>query len=316
MTWKRCAMALVWVGAGLHGSAWSEEISPEAAAPLDVAVEAIVAVDRRQDLVAPDRKALALRMVEALRKERPDAFSSLRERADGELRSLWRLNDFLGFLTRDARFVEAQAAVLSELARRPGGDDPRHWARLHANWVAVRRLAEARSLAQSRPVLDTEPIPRTLGRALNDNSLANLLAIDDGQGALIERRLALDRGRRLVVVADVACAFSRRAAAEIQAIPELATRLARDALWVAPPAPLRFADTLAWNRSFPSSRLAYLVPGPDWAFVDEWSTPKFFFLQNGKVVQTLKGWPEGPEGPEGMARLVEALRTWDSGSPR
>ncbi len=301
-------MALVWVGAGLHGSARSE--SP---APLDVAVEAIVAVDRKQDLSAPDRKALAVRMVEALRKERPEAFRSLQDRTEGELRSLWRLNDFLGFLTRDARFVEAQAAVLSEWARRPGGDDAKHWARLHANWVAVRRLAEARRLAQTRPDLDVEAIPSTLERALEANALANALAIDDGQRALIEQRLDLVRGRRLVVVADVACAFSRRAATEIQAVPELAARLARDAIWVAPPAPLRFADTLAWNRNFPSSRLAYLVPGPDWAFVDEWSTPKFFFLQDGKVVQTLKGWPEGPEG---LARLMEALRSWDSTSPQ
>ena len=48
----------------------------------------------------------------------------------------------------------------------------------------------------------------------------------------------------------------------------------------------------AWNTAHPSSRHVLVDRPLAWTFVQNWNTPQFLFLVDGKLVEHVEGWPD------------------------
>lgn len=116
-------------------------------------------------------------------------------------------------------------------------------------------------------------------------------------------------GRQVVVVAGLGCHFSQAATRDIAANAALSARLAPLTQWVVlPESQVGFRELQQWNATHPALELRLMHRLEDWPFIERRATPQFFFLNDGKVVARVSGWPK-----EGNAQaLIEALNALES----
>lgn len=114
---------------------------------------------------------------------------------------------------------------------------------------------------------------------------------------VLERHSAdVRRDAQVIVVANPFCHFAQAAVAALDGDRELGPLLAARSTWLTPQDGF-FAvdDAVAWNRAHPRLPIAFSARREDWPFVDDWSSPTFYFLRQGKLVAKVTGWPtRGP----------------------
>ena len=121
-----------------------------------------------------------------------------------------------------------------------------------------------------------------------------------------EEALDLAHGTHLVVDSSPGCAFCARAVAQIDADPALAA-LFRDALWISrPEMGLDPAYWHAWNAAHPAHAIVVVTDAQGWDLAAQWSTPRFRFLRDGRVVASFLGWTA-----DSRAALLRAAREQD-----
>ena len=47
-----------------------------------------------------------------------------------------------------------------------------------------------------------------------------------------------------------------------------------------------------WNAQHPELPMAFMYARSDWPMFHAWGTPTFYFFRDGKLDQTVEGWPE------------------------
>ena len=60
----------------------------------------------------------------------------------------------------------------------------------------------------------------------------------------------------------------------------------------------------AWRKRYPVAPLSEAFRATEWAGIDTWETPTFYFYKNGKLRSKLTGWPN--EGRK--AQFLEIVR--------
>jgi len=60
-----------------------------------------------------------------------------------------------------------------------------------------------------------------------------------------------------------------------------------------PPMRQLHVDRVAlWNKLHPTQVMALAYKTKNWPIIDDWSTPIFYFVRNGIVVDKVVGWPK------------------------
>lgn len=199
---------------------------------------------------------------------------------------------------RLTRFDPAQARYLldmqrdvGELERRDRLDRP-HVDALYDALLAAHHSDQARALLAAHPtMLDRQP-PPTLHDAKIPSDSPSLWIARDGRD-LWREPLHLDADAQVVVLGSTGCHFSEAAARSIGADPLLRELFRKHAQWVAPAHDIVAFDSLkAWNREHVAQPLAILHEDAGLPFVTRFATPTFYFLHNGRVVDTVVGWPD------------------------
>ncbi|WP_298914584.1 hypothetical protein [uncultured Algimonas sp.] len=173
--------------------------------------------------------------------------------------------------------------------------------RLHRAYIDRRDLAAAERFSQARPhyELITPSWPERVDLKPGERRVLTLAR----DGTLRERAVDLtDYG--LLVLSSPSCGFCHRARAAITRDDALFAAMSRSSLWVSPPSELPSdAPQRRWSDEEPELAHHIAYAREDWPEVELWATPTFLFLEDGKVVGRLTGWPED----EAMSRLA-ALR--------
>jgi hypothetical protein len=120
----------------------------------------------------------------------------------------------------------------------------------------------------------------------------------------LRRNVDLQRPAQVVIVSHPLCHFSQAAVQDIQADPVLDKVFREHAKWLVPQdAHLYFDIMQRWNREHPGREVTMTVRREEWPMIDSWSTPTFYFLENGVVSAKVEGWPKGGRRPELLAAL-------------
>jgi hypothetical protein len=189
-----------------------------------------------------------------------------------------------------------------ELARRGRADRP-HASAFYDTLLAAHRSDEARALLAAYPVLQRSA-PPTLRSASNLRQGDPSVWIAHGEHELWRVRLMLNNTAQVLVLGSPHCHYSRDAARDIDADPQLRALFGAHAQWVAPASDIVDFDALkAWNRVHPSQQLAVLHADGELPFVRDLDTPVFYVLRHGELVATVVGWP-GPQQRDLLRRRL------------
>ena len=174
-----------------------------------------------------------------------------------------------------------------------------HYQQLFESLVRTRQLEKARALQSTAEPLsiEWETLPEERDHSAGIAERRYWDVADD--------KLQLDRyhwpessGPLVVVVAHPLCHFSRDASAAIAADPQLTALFANRSLWLAPQdGNLDLEVVQSWNQRHRLFRQRIVYVERDWPDINDWATPNFYFFRDGKLVQTVSGWPkEGRRG--------------------
>lgn len=192
------------------------------------------------------------------------------------------------FHTGAMRHVEDMARRVEQLESvRPltGEEAARYFRAL----IRSRQFEQAAALGQRLQLVDVEPVPflRVEGRA-GPASAYRVAA----SGAILQPLRPDLSGTRLLLVVHPLCAFSRRAEVALARLGREMPMLSTHTLRLAPPGERLFLDVLRdWNAGHPGGEILLARHEADWPMVEDWATPNFYLLQDGRVIDHFSGWP-------------------------
>jgi len=154
---------------------------------------------------------------------------------------------------------------------------------------------EAQVFYQNHPGAKLPPAPVIL--PANPKDLANpkdgVLAYAALAGKPNTFQAVSLKGKQLLVLAHPVCHFCFNAAKAIAKEPELTAFLETHAVWLSPPDRYFGWQTHnQWNQRFPATPIAILKSEEKLPMLDSWGTPTFYFMENGKVMAKIVGWPK------------------------
>lgn len=212
-----------------------------------------------------------------------------------DVRFYLRAADILAFYTFDPRYLDEVEHAFKVLESRNsvGRAD---LSEMFSVYVEFRELERAAALVSRNPGFQHEPLPeyREIHRATATGP--TVLSLDeDGIVSRVPATFARS-GPQVVVAAHPLCHFSEDAIRDIAKDTRLATLFAGRTLWLMPQDRHLDVDAVrAWNREFPGYQMQWAYRTADWPTVKRWATPSFYFYRDGKLVETVNGWPEQGE---------------------
>ncbi|KJV32491.1 hypothetical protein VI08_12180 [Luteibacter yeojuensis] len=223
------------------------------------------------------------------------AEKQLRALSSRDLAALYRSTVSTTAMFPDASHLGTMRRVYDELARRGQATD----GQARDMFGALFRARDFKGLLAFRAVTRKAPevAPITLDGQLSPRGLHRTLVVD---GATVVRADVVDlaRGAHIVVVASPGCHFSRDAAQAIEHDPRLAGILGGHSTWIEPTGSATdLKPWVAWNAGHPTLRIDLAASDKAWPEVTRWETPTFLFFKDGKVVDTVVGWPKEGNGP-------------------
>jgi hypothetical protein len=224
------------------------------------------------------------------------------------LTMLWNAASWSAMLAEGTRYVESMEAVLAEIMRRDPGNPPVQLLhQLRNALLAARRFEDAGRLPQRYPGIEWSRSPEFVDPFADGQApVRSAWRLSEDNGSLVRQEIGLE-GVRLLVSASFNCGFSRNAAEDIARDQVLGPVFEREALWLMlPPGHESIDNAMAWNRRTPRAPARLMYSQEEWSMFPDWQTPVFHVLRDGRVVETVVGWPRG----EGSTRepLIAMLR--------
>lgn len=236
------------------------------------------------------------------------ARTSLPALGDAELRLLFRSAHLVAFRSHAAVHLRAMRTALDELRHR-SLDWSGEGRDMVAMYVAARDFRAARALNAQLPAARRSLVPAFVDETGNGPSRLELHRAD-GRWSLVRRHVDLS-GRHVVIVASPACAFSRQFFADVQKDPELRRYVGRALVLLPQTSNLLLDEVADWNAANPDLAFSYAYRAAEWPALDGWTTPTFYFLQDGRLEAKLLGWK--PQITGGLLR--QQLRRWERLDP-
>lgn len=240
-----------------------------------------------------DRSIRVARLGERFDALLADAYAAqaLRNVDDRHLAMLWNAAASAAQLTKQARHVAALEAVFAEGLRRSAGQPANGRVRTMRDvLLAARRFDDARRLGARHP-LALGPLPEFVEPNVDDRPAHGVWRMSADGSRLTHEALDLS-GTRILVTAG--CHFSVDAAADISADPILGPVFIEHASWLMLPPGEEDIDAVRdWNRRFPRAQALMVQDRDAWPMPGDWPMPEFHLLRDGRIVETLTGWPRG-----------------------
>jgi hypothetical protein len=192
-------------------------------------------------------------------------------------------------------YLDDMRADFFELQRRHLVDRP-HASDFYDALILAGKSGDARSLQRGYRLIERGDAPtmNDAGRIISGQ--ASLWLVDDehGKREFVRSPFHLRASAQVIVLASTGCHFAKLAARDIDADPTLREVFRESAQWVAPANELTQFDAIrTWNQHYPSNRLGVIRDNTELSMVKRIETPTFYFLDHGRFVDTVVGWPDG-----------------------
>lgn len=235
------------------------------------------------------------------------SIASLNPFGVSDLRALFDALNTKSFYAESTHNAHALERAALALARRTELR-PSDVKAVYGAFVAARLFDDATRFKDRTNFSPSESLPLTLNNT--KASLTTTLWFADKTARILERRTIPElSGIQLVVVVSPQCQFSTLAMKTIGLNAKLAALLQPLTYWIVPPdRSLDFSKIQRWNVVHNLLPFTLVHKKEDWAFVDSWETPEFYFLKDGKVVDRLTGWPRDGSHEPMLLRKLHALQ--------
>jgi len=228
--------------------------------------------------------------------------ASLETLSDHDLRLLWRAASQVAVAAPTPTTAEAARSAFEACEQR-GIIDHQDVVEMRRILLAGRRFEQARSFTASHPEAGLSALP-VFDDPLANDARATVWRMDPGGQRLT--RTAIDLAPTQILV-TAGCHFSADAAEDISADPMLGPVFARHAHWLVGTPGVESIDAVRdWNMRFPDAQAEMIHDRSEWSIFSTWSMPKFHIVRDGKVIETVKGWPRSPTS--NRQPLIDALR--------
>lgn len=228
-----------------------------------------------------------------------DGKAQLRWLDDAALKQHWLAVDTAAFYSADDTITDAVLRVFAELEQRKLADD-KATSRIFNALLKARRFDAARAFSHQHPQARLPEIPALIDSGTHLPSVWQFST--DGS---VLKRIGIDLQPLQIIVA-AGCHFSADAAKDIAADPLLGPVFSRHARWLSLPPGGETLDALKeWNRTHPQTPMLAIHDRSEWAVIPRWSMPTFAIIQDGKLIDSSKGWRSG--APEFRSNLIALL---------
>lgn len=168
----------------------------------------------------------------------------------------------------------------------------------------------SRSFSRLDGMQEIGPLPKEFNVPEIDNKVvevnANWQILRPSAGKLIRDVYPIDQGKFVVVISNPLCGFSEAASKVIESDKDLSVFFSKHGLWLVPPARRLYdVDVIEWNKSHSSQKMVLAYKTNNWPIIDDWSTPIFYFLENGIVVDKIVGWPKNGQNLGQLRAAIE-----------
>lgn len=220
-----------------------------------------------------------------------------------ELEAEFKAADLAAFHTMSPVYVERMSLALARLQSH-GLATPSQYKLLYGDSLLAGMYDQARQLQMSHPRLNLPPVPSITALDVSPESGdLFLLARSTDELQVVERDDS--SGTEIVIISHPLCHFSARAFEAITAEGELREVFSDHAVWVVPPQRRLYTDEiLEWAKQDSSQSILQAFRPPAGSIFQTRTTPTFFFIKDGEVVDKLVGWPEGGNMQALKAKMV------------
>jgi hypothetical protein len=210
--------------------------------------------------------------------------------ADDDVRDYFDASNTVAFYAHDRRSVESMRAALDALARR-GIDSDAQRQNVLDMYIEARLVPEAVAFAREPANARLVPLP-TFSPDESDVHAPTLWRMSS-DGTTVERDMfTLGDSPRVLVVSSPWCHFTEDATVAIAGDAELSSLMKRHSTWIMPQQTIPdFAKIAKWDRDYPGWPMHVMYDEADWPMIPSPQTPVFYFIDHGKVTETVTGWP-------------------------
>lgn len=208
------------------------------------------------------------------------------------LDSLFRAASEAAFYTFSEEIVRDMVTIASELWQRQALSDTQATEVFKALF-SVRMFAEATAWRQQHIGSFSGQMPKIMEPSRMPEAIPSELVVS-ASGQLLERRpVDFAKGSQVIVAAHPLCHFTQNAIAQIMADPILSNRLKDHVRWLVPQHRNYDIDVVRkWNDDHPKTPMTIAYKASEWASIDAWDTPTFYFFRDGRLMETVVGWPK------------------------
>ncbi|MGY6630735.1 MAG: hypothetical protein ACXIUL_06975 [Wenzhouxiangella sp.] len=220
-----------------------------------------------------------------------EIFSASAGLSNDELTLLFRSAALVSFELPQAGLAPHIAEVFAAIEARDALETP-HIQVMYRTWVREGKLERAEAHRRQFPGYELTPLP-LMQRPESSDTDYSIWKIDPDDHALLPYELDYGTGLFILVGAAPNCAFVDRAASDLFANGQTAIFFGSRSAWLAtnPESLLQVEAIGRWNEQFAPKML--IVENPmGWPLLKYRSTPTFYILQDGELIETLRGWEE------------------------
>ncbi len=209
---------------------------------------------------------------------------------DEDIRDYFDAAYSVAVYAHDRRSVDAMRAALNALERR-GIDSDAQRQHVLDMYIEARLVPQAVAFAREPANARLRRLPAFAPDA-GDAHPPTLWHLST-DGTTVERdAFTLGDAPRVLVVSSPWCHFTEDATVAIAADAELSSLMQRHSTWIMPQQPIPdFATIAKWDRDYPGWPMQVIYDEADWPMIPSPQTPVFYFLDHGKVNDTVTGWP-------------------------
>lgn len=224
--------------------------------------------------------------------------------SDAELGFNFRSTYIAAHFSRRLHHFAILSAQLSELeSRGASNEDQRR--KLHETMMALRLFEKADEYRARHPDLGLPAIPEIVTSKVLVDDGPLVYRVHRSDFKLIRDTAPIKDGIRIVAVVHPSCNPSRRALSDIMLDRRIWPAVRNVTQWMTPQgARLDFQLLQKWNREHSEVEIKIPDSVRDWPMLTDWSTPHFYLLKDGEVVDEFMGWPSDGGNQQ---RLLELL---------
>lgn len=250
------------------------------------------------------RSLLAAREYDKLFASEQNA-ANIKTTSNSDLKLLFRAANLAAFYTFEIKYSHNMSLDLAEMEKRHIASEP-DYRDMYEALVNTRMFDSARQFYKAHPLAALSPLPEYRDEAGNtENGQPTILMVSTDKREMTRRPVDLDVPAKVIIFADPLCHFSADFLHAIGPYPKLSDVLERHAIWMTPPDGVLHFDTLQkWDSAHPEQHINIMYKLKNWSMIKVIQVPMFYFLQNGKLVTTVVGWPKGGN----IGKLRSALK--------